>query len=675
MKKKKKLGNNDTSTYYDEYKNYKNSVKNFCTDTYVLGIINDMCIRTNTIMRHATYFVKLYFNYLFENNMEFPVINVDFMRYVYTFVSTINSNRITKISEKKMIKFNVDIFSKINLYKESRDGMTNILSYESEIYVTNVENNIRCHFYSHFSKYVNVLFNFLERINEIKKLKISDNDKNKKVSELKKELYDIKIKILSDKNIEKTEKYREKMIKIRKDLFSDISNIHENGIAYDVHIQPQKYLYSMYTIIKEYEKMNNDNKNKPNYMEIKLFNVLPMRTTLIPRNITIDTEIIIQNFKEILKKNTNIINKNCKNIEELRTNFCKNNMYNEIWSALFNMKNKFFKDKNKYEFNYLLKTNGISCSAQFKLKKKHEANKKPKMKSSKKKEEFKYIDDMTKQNKFEILTKKNVACIDPNKRDLMYCGTYVNNKFKHFIYTQLQRRKEMQTENHKKIRKELGEKIIKKKKTNGKNVKWRKEDDKTLKEYELKKCEYSIKSICVEKMKKNIGGQEKINIQIKKNYEENIYRKLEWNAYINREKSESKMIKNFKERIGDKKNTVVLVGDYSVNAKNLRGTLPAISKRILTIFKKFKYEVYVIDEYCTSKLCNECGSENEMFHKRKSQKPKIKGKKELVHGLLRCKSSKCKIIHNRDKNAVKNMLKIAEDYKNKRERSKIYCRN
>ena len=52
-----------------------------------------------------------------------------------------------------------------------------------------------------------------------------------------------------------------------------------------------------------------------------------------------------------------------------------------------------------------------------------------------------------------------------------------------------------------------------------------------------------------------------------------------------------------------------------------------------------------------------------MFHRRESKKPRMKGKKELVSGLLRCQSLKCKIIHNRDKNAVKNMLKIVEEYK------------
>ncbi len=69
--------------------------------------------------------------------------------------------------------------------------------------------------------------------------------------------------------------------------------------------------------------------------------------------------------------------------------------------------------------------------------------------------------------------------------------------------------------------------MIRKKKINGKDKRWNKEDDKALKEYELKKCEYSIKSINVNKLKKNIEEQEKINIQIKRRYEEKIYRKLE----------------------------------------------------------------------------------------------------------------------------------------------------
>ena len=47
-----------------------------------------------------------------------------------------------------------------------------------------------------------------------------------------------------------------------------------------------------------------------------------------------------------------------------------------------------------------------------------------------------------------------------------------------------------------------------------------------------------------------------------------------------------------------------------------------------------------------------------------SKKPRSNGKIFMSHGLLRCQSSthSCNAIHNRDKNAVKNMLNLADTY-------------
>lgn len=68
----------------------------------------------------------------------------------------------------------------------------------------------------------------------------------------------------------------------------------------------------------------------------------------------------------------------------------------------------------------------------------------------------------------------------------------------------------------------------------------------------------------------------------------------------------------------------------------------------------------------------------EYFKEIISKKPKYKGKnhKETVHELLRCQSikPKCKIIHNRDKNAVQNMLYIVETIKTTGKRPKEYSR-
>ena len=63
---------------------------------------------------------------------------------------------------------------------------------------------------------------------------------------------------------------------------------------------------------------------------------------------------------------------------------------------------------------------------------------------------------------------------------------------------------------------------------------------------------------------------------------------------------------------------------------------------------------------------------------RKSHKPKLfkDNKNETVHGLLRCQSikPKCEIIHNRDKNAVQNMLNIIKSVLNTGKRPDIFCR-
>ena len=65
-----------------------------------------------------------------------------------------------------------------------------------------------------------------------------------------------------------------------------------------------------------------------------------------------------------------------------------------------------------------------------------------------------------------------------------------------------------------------------------------------------------------------------------------------------------------------------------------------------------------------------------IFHYHKSKKPKNKGQVIFCHGLLRCQSVKhqCEIIHNRDKNAVQNMLRIVDSVLKTGKRPDIFTR-
>ena len=99
---------------------------------------------------------------------------------------------------------------------------------------------------------------------------------------------------------------------------------------------------------------------------------------------------------------------------------------------------------------------------------------------------------------------------------------------------------------------------------------------------------------------------------------------------------------------------------------------PTIGKGIRTLFRRNKYQVYLVDEHKTSCKCSKCeGGVCEKFMVRENPKPKRDGLR-LVHGLLRCKSG-CGV-WNRDRNGSSNIYKIACQAINSLPRPSYLCR-
>ena len=119
------------------------------------------------------------------------------------------------------------------------------------------------------------------------------------------------------------------------------------------------------------------------------------------------------------------------------------------------------------------------------------------------------------------------------------------------------------------------------------------------------------------------------------------------------------------------------MGDYDKGDYHMKGKEPVICKKF-RIFKNAGYKTFLVNEFRTSKLCNCCNEELEYFLERPSQKPKYmkENKTEICHGILRCQSVKHKseIFHNRDKNAVQNMLNIVKSVYDTGKRPNIFCR-
>lgn len=153
-------------------------------------------------------------------------------------------------------------------------------------------------------------------------------------------------------------------------------------------------------------------------------------------------------------------------------------------------------------------------------------------------------------------------------------------------------------------------------------------------------------------------------------YQLPLFRKLKWFGIINKQKSEAKMIKNFREKFGAPDNVLVCIGDWS-RTQTPKNQEPTKGKSIRKLFRNAGYNIYLVNEFRTSKMSylleNESNQEMEKYKKIPSPRPWQKGKLIKCHGLLRSKcvlknTANKHLIMNRDLNGSLNILYKAQCY-------------
>lgn len=653
VKEKKKEEEN-----FDYMKTNKDNIKNVIRDVHLLPLINDITIRTNKIVIHSYQFLKLYLLHLYENNQPFPVLDKEYICDIFKVITKRKSNR-GGYTEEKMPE---QLRTLTNFYKSHYastiandeilyyDKLPYILAYEAIDMITNITNNIQEHFIDHLNKYVNIVFDIKSKRDEITK-----NNKDKIIrKQLHKELYEeinkVKKDLITFGDLTGDEKYHSWIKEQKIKLFPNKSNFEENNIYYELKSNTQYFISGMFHVSIELEKLNVE-RVKNNEKQIRLFNVLPLRTNIIPKNICIDTCSIIQNFM------------GDDYDSKLLTTYKKQNKYFELWNKYFKLNKRVFKKGQKYAFSHMIRTDGVSCCVLFV---KVDANGKPLPKTRQNKQccQEENIDYIEKANIDDIKNMK-VVCADPNYSDLIYCGSKdETGNLQTFRYTQNQRRLETRMKKYSKIKDNLSKETL----VNEQSVK---ELETTLSSLNSKTCNYDkFKIYCNEK--------NKINYQLYAHYEQRCFRKFKLNSFTNTQKSELKMVKNFQTKYGKPNETIFVMGDYDKGDYHMKGKEPVICKKFRRIFRNAGYKTFLVNEFRTSKLCNCCNEELENFLERPSQKPKLKkeGKTEICHGLLRCQSVKhnSEIFHNRDKNAVQNMLNIIKSVFDTGKRPDIFCR-
>ena len=183
------------------YKILKLPFKHVIKDHSILPTIQYMVLRTTKIVKHIYYFIKLYTIYCFENGILDVRFTKDNIRYIISLISYITSDIKVKYVDENIKKFYDQIFSKMKIKKVSRNGLTNVLAYETDIIITCIENNIKNNFINHFNKYLNIVCDIKNQVDATKNVE----DKKKLWAILRK----IKSDILSFKEFESDDIYHD----------------------------------------------------------------------------------------------------------------------------------------------------------------------------------------------------------------------------------------------------------------------------------------------------------------------------------------------------------------------------------------------------------------------------------------------------------------------------------
>jgi len=622
----------------DFFKGIKTSLKSVLKHPDInLPKITNAVIKCNKIVIQTLMFMKLFLLDHYDKHNTIPVINDEFINSCMKILCNEKSTGRPPKKEIKELKDTLTSFYKTDFQALIPDEnldythMNTILDYLTIDILTMYENNIKFHYVEYVERYVNVVWKKKFIVSRIRKLNITQKEKEQKVNNLCSQLRKIKTDLLNTETTNyKSNSAYHKWINQQKKIITPNKSIYKkNNIVYDLMCCPFDYFGNMIFMMKQVEKEDQT-----------ISNVFPMRTEVIPKHIRLDTTTLVHLLmtKKQGNKSDYLTKGNLKRKED------------KIWEFFFRTERKFFKKKH-YSFHHMIETDGVSCSLLL-LRKDLVGKKLPMMKKGLSTET--YIDEL---NDYSTLQNKKIVAIDPGKCDLIYCVDNDNKDANKFRYSQDQRRKETKKKKYSKIHLEL-----KKEKINGK----------TIIEWETELSKLNRKSLDIQKFKDYIQNKSGINCMLFKFYEKYIFRKLRLQSYRNTKKSEQKMLNNFKRIFGDEKDVVVCFGDYE-QKKQMKYKEATKGKGMRTLFRKAGFQTFLVDEFRTSCRCSKC--EIGICKKimvRENPKPYRSGN-VLIHGLICCKNG-CGY-WNRDVNGATNIYKIAYNAINNKERPNYLSRS
>jgi len=597
-KKKKETFKTFRNLEKSKFKTIKTTLKTvLLKHSEVQPLITNLVFEINDLVIHTYQFIRLYILYCFHNHLEFPVFDdkFTFVKYcIKTLGTKSNSGRKSKDTQllNTLQQFYIKEYqpllnhTKINLVNKSH--LINIIAEQIQVCISN---NIQEHFIQHFLRFIN---------------KTTDGITNDK-----KELFGFKHQLL--------------MLEETNEIFNKWKTTHlthilptniKKSIYYDVKVRQFEYLKGLLY-------MNSVLENQEN----KLFQPLPLRNNIIPKNIKLDSACIAELFCPESEKKGEVLKK-------------ITNYQNMLWCSLLNMKNRLFKNKH-YTFHNEITTDGISCSLLFIRKDcKGEENKNKKVNS----EDFEYIsiEELDKQQ-LENLKSRNIIGLDPGKRSLVYMMDGKGNKLQ---YTAPQRKKESMTKRNQRI-------LQREKKIN------------KINEYENILSLQNSKSVNYNYFKTYLVEKDELNKQTTEFYKKEVWRKMKFRQHSYGIKSIDTFLNNIEKTFGE--NILICYGNWS-RSSQMKHFMPTMNKGLRKLIHK-RYDTITINECNTSKKCCDCFQELKHYRNKEN---KEEFRLLVCSNCVSCENKKI-VFRTRDANSAINIMNLGKCWIYKQQRPNEFC--
>ena len=256
--------------------------------------------------------------------------------------------------------------------------MNTIIDYLSKSVVTMYENNIKLHFVEYVERYINVVWKKKLFTQKIRKIYSTKKAAQKQINKMCYQLRKIKVDVLEvDEEVpyKSYSVYHTWIDNIKTQILPN-RKFKKDSLYYDIQCSPQDYLPFMMKMMMELESQ-----------ELKINNVFPQRSEIIPKHIPIDTASLIYILRR--RKDHGSQNKFTRN-----GNLVKRQ--DEIWKFFFRTERQCFRKKG-YSFHHMIHTDGVSCktrSVRLMIRNDQIGKFKPKQKPDEKPKSIPYISSL-----------------------------------------------------------------------------------------------------------------------------------------------------------------------------------------------------------------------------------------------------------------------------------------